>query len=127
LHLAFNFYIIPYITMGKETIKNPMDSISNDPITILKELPTADILRNHSTKFSELLTKNPELCKGHEEELGHNAIKALSDLDTKIADSTNTGYAIYSKKDVLTGLRKVNHPAIKAITDKYNDKGDLKE
>jgi hypothetical protein len=113
--------------MGKEIIKDPMDSISNDPLTILKELPTADILRNHSTKFSELLAKNPEICRGREEELAHNAIKALSDLDTKIADRTNTGYAIYSKHDVLAGLRKVNHPAIEAITNKYNNKGDLKE
>jgi hypothetical protein len=95
--------------MIKETIKNPMDLVPIDPIAILNGLPSVKCPRDYSTKFSDLLKKNPETYRGKEEEIVNKSKDILSQLDNKMAQDKDNGYFYLSINDVLIGLAEMNN------------------
>jgi hypothetical protein len=124
LHLDFNLCIIPYMTNHKEAMKNPMDLVPNDPIEILKGLPSAEFPRDWSMKFSDLL-KNSETYKGREREIADISGDTLEQLHGQmIKEPTEKGYLYLSVNDVFIGLAEANNDLTWDVIEKWGKKSE---
>jgi hypothetical protein len=94
--------------------------VPHDPMAILDGLLTTEYLRDFSLEFINVVTENPEFYKGNENNFLDKADKALTHLGKLAEDSTKTGYAIYSIRDVISGLKKINDPLVRDLVDKYS-------
>jgi hypothetical protein len=105
------------MTISKEVTISPMDLVPNDPIEILKGLPSAEFPRDYSLKFADLLTKNPKLCEGREIELAHCATNAFNKLDERMFDPNQRSIYL-SMNDLAEGLAPIKKLEIQEILSK---------